>query len=100
MSIADDEGGSMLDSIPGHWWAIFAAAVTGFVGFRISAAQDKVRVEILRGEVDAVKNRLAQLEGGSARVAETLARMDERLEGVGRTLSRIEGDLKSKADRT
>jgi hypothetical protein len=89
----------MPDRIEPHWWGIILAAVAGFLGWRIKSAQDAVRLERLSTDLDAVRARLAALENGSVTTASTLARVDERLTGIGRTLDRIEQALDKKADK-
>jgi len=98
MSDASREGPGMDFTEPG-WWSLFAVAVAAFFGWRIKAAQDAVRIETMQRDMDTLRQRLASLESGSANIAITLAGQGERLEGIVRTLLRIEGRLEGKADK-
>ena len=82
-----------------HWWGLILAALSGLFAWRVRGAQDAVRVEQAVREIDAVKSRVAQLEHGQASVNANLSAISAQLEGIGRTLERLERRLDGKADK-
>jgi hypothetical protein len=86
-----------------HWWGIIVAAITGFLGWRLKAAQDAVRLETLMRDFERLELRLEarvkSLEQGSISTATALASINAELIGIGRTLKRLDDRLDSKADR-
>ena len=92
------EGKDMDFSEPG-WWAVAVAAIGGFFGWRVKSAQDAVRIEALLRDQEGIKERLRALENGSVSTATALATLAAQVEGIGRTLTRMENKLDGKADK-
>ena len=89
----------MPDRLEPHWWAIIATAVAGFIGWRLKSAQDAVRLENAMRDLERVENRVKALESGSVATASALASISTSIEGIGRTLTRLEAKLDGKADK-
>lgn len=81
------------------WWAVAIAALGAFIGWRTKAAADSVKIQMLESETSAVKERLRALENGSVATASALATLSAQMEGLGRTLARIDARLDGKADK-
>jgi len=91
--------GARMDYNEPGWWAVVLAALGGFIGFRVAAAKDAVRIETMQSEQTAIKERLRSLENGSISTATTLATLAAQMEGISRTLTRMEGKIDGKADK-
>ena len=94
-----DRSTALPDRLEPHWWAFIATAVAGFLGWRVKSAQDAVRIQAMNEEMKAVKERLRALENGSISTATALATLATQMEGIGRTLNRMEGKIDGKADK-
>ena len=81
------------------WLALILTAAGGFIGWRVKSAQDAVRIEMLQRDNEAIKERLRGLENGSVTTATALATLAAQIEGIGRTLTRMENKLDGKADK-
>ena len=86
-----------------HWWALAIAAVTGFLGWRVKSAQDSVRLERMREDLDGLQQELRQFRAeaearlGKADVRE--ARLETRLDAIIQVLGELRAELRGKADR-
>ena len=97
MSMTD---GEKMDFSSGTGWlALALAAAGGFIGWRVKSAQDAVRIEMLQRDIESVKERLRGLENGSVTTATALATLAAQIEGIGRTLTRLENKLDGKSDK-
>lgn len=81
------------------WWAIGLTALAGFIGWRVKGAADGVRLANAVEEIGALKARVASLEHAHAATTASLAAISTQLEGIGRTLDRIERRIDGKADK-
>ena len=84
-------------------WSFILAAVTGAAGWIWRGGSERAKTEAalqnLIREQERMEKRLSALETGSVGTAKTLATMSAQMEGVGRTLTRIESKLDGKADK-
>lgn len=81
------------------WWAIGVGLVGAFIGWRSKSAQDSLKIQMLEADATAVKERLRALESGSVATASALATLSAQIEGMGRTLTRIDNRLDGKVDK-
>lgn len=93
----------MPSNLEPHWWAIIVAAVTGFLGWRLKAAQDAVRLETLMRDFERlevrIEARVKSLEQGSLSTASALASITAEIQSIGRTLKRLDDRMDGKADK-
>lgn len=88
-----------MNDIEPHWWALIGVAVAGFLGWRLSSAQDAVRIQALTDKTNALAERLNSLENGTVTTASTLATLTAHIEAISNTLSRVERKLDEKVDK-
>ena len=84
-------------------WSFVLAAVTGAAGWIWRGGSERAKTEAaLQGllrEQERQEKRLSALETGSLGTAKAMASLSTQMEGVGRTLTRIESKLDGKADK-
>ena len=89
----------MPDRLETHWWGVIITAVAGFLGWRLKSAQDAVRLENAMRDLDRLASRVQSLERGSMLSGASLASINTSIEGIGRTLARLEQKLDGKVDK-
>ena len=87
------------NDIGSHWWAMALAAVTGFLGWRVKAAQDSVRLERVREDMQKTDARLAAMEVRLSGIEVKDARIETRLDAIVQMLGEMRGELRGKADK-
>ena len=84
-------------------WSFVLAAVTGAAGWIWRGGSERAKTEAaLQGlirEQERMDKRLNSLEVGSLGTTKSLASMSAQLDGIGRTLTRLESKLDGKADK-
>ena len=84
-------------------WSFVLAAVTGAAGWIWRGGSERAKTEAalqnLIREHERIEKRLNSLESGSVSTERALATMSAQMEGVGRTLTRIESKLDGKQDK-
>ena len=92
------------------WWAIAIAVGSAVVGYIGALLQRRVNLErqivelqaqikALMQEQERQQSRLRSLEAGSINTSSALASIGTSIEGIGRTLTRLEAKLDGKADK-
>ncbi len=81
------------------WWAIILTMAGGILGWWWRGAQNAARLETVARDLDRIAERVKSLENGSVTTTAALASVAAQLEGISRTLTRLEGKLDGKADK-
>ncbi|MCK9513576.1 MAG: hypothetical protein M0R28_20440 [Pigmentiphaga sp.] len=84
-------------------WSLILAAFTGAAGWIWRGGSERAKTEAaLQGllrDHERMDKRINALENGSVAITAAQASIAAQLEGIGRTLTRLESKLDSKADR-
>lgn len=98
MTIETEGTGMDFDNGTG-WVAIGVGIVASVIGWRVKSAVDSERMASLSRDMEALKDRVRGLEHGSISTATALATLATQIEGIGKTLTRMENKLDGKADK-
>lgn len=92
---SDGDFGTILES--GSFWAVAVAAVAGFLGWRIGAAKDSVRVEIHDQRIKELQQSIDTIRGVDAReardAAAALASINTTLQSMAEILGRLDARI-------
>lgn len=81
------------------WWAIILTVLGGVLGWWWRGAQNAARLDVVIRDLERISERVKSLETGSVTTAAALASIAAQIEGIGRTLSRLERKLDGKQDK-
>lgn len=85
------------------FWSLVIGAGGVIVGWLVKGAANearlRLRIEQQEREISRMSERIKALEAGSLQTASALATITTEIQGIGRTLTRLEARLDGKADK-